>query len=75
MSDRVLSLVAEGEATHALPMPVIVYFFITFALFLVALGVTWAFRNTGYRFGQAKRAHQRAAAAAQARADEHGSAH
>jgi len=30
-------------------MPVIAYFFLTFALFLVALGVTWSFRNTAYK--------------------------
>ena len=50
MSDRVLALVAEGEeAARELPMPVIAYFLITFALFLVALGVTWSFRNTAYK--------------------------
>jgi hypothetical protein len=30
-------------------LPVIAYFLITFALFLVALGVTWSFRNTAYK--------------------------
>ena len=50
MSDRVLALVTEGEeAARELPMPVIAYFFITFSLFLVALGVTWSFRNTAYK--------------------------
>jgi hypothetical protein len=50
MSDRVLALVTEGEeAARELPMPVIAYFFITFALFLVALAVTWSFRNTAYK--------------------------
>ena len=50
MSDRVVALVTEGEeAARQLPMPVIAYFFITFALFLVALGVTWSFRNTAYK--------------------------
>ena len=50
MSDRVLALVAEGEgAARELPLPVIAYFLITFALFLVALGVTWSFRNTAYK--------------------------
>ena len=51
MSDRVqsvLSLVSE-EATRELPMPVIAYFLITFALFLLLLGVTWSFRNTAYK--------------------------
>jgi len=47
MSDRVLALVTEGEeAARELPMPVIAYLFITFSLFLVALAVTWSFRNT-----------------------------
>jgi hypothetical protein len=50
MSDRVLALVAEGEgAARELPLPVIAYFLITFALFLVALAVTWSFRNTAYK--------------------------
>jgi hypothetical protein len=50
MSDRVLALVTEGEeAARELPLPVIAYFLITFALFLVALGVTWSFRNTAYK--------------------------
>ncbi|GAA5032570.1 hypothetical protein GCM10023258_31660 [Terrabacter aeriphilus] len=50
MSDRVLALVTEGEeAARELPMPVIAYFLITFALFVVALGVTWSFRNTAYK--------------------------
>ena len=50
MSDRVLALVTEGqEAARELPMPVIAYFLITFALFLVALGITWSFRNTAYK--------------------------
>ena len=50
MSDRVLALVTEGEeAARELPRPVIAYFVITFALFLVALGVTWSFRNTAYK--------------------------
>ncbi len=51
MSDRVqsvLSLVSE-EAARELPMPVIAYFLITFALFLLLLGVTWSFRNTAYK--------------------------
>jgi hypothetical protein len=57
MSDRVLSLVAETEeATRELPMPVIAFFFITFALFLVGLAVTWGFRNTAYKV-QAPRHH------------------
>ena len=56
MSDRVLALVTEGEeAARELPMPVIAYFFITFALFLVALGVTWSFRNTAYKVAQNRR--------------------
>jgi hypothetical protein len=50
MSDRVLALAAETqEAARELPMPVIAYFLITFALFLVALAVTWSFRNTAYK--------------------------
>jgi hypothetical protein len=50
MSDRVLTLVAQGEeATRELPMPAVVYFLITFALFVVALGVTWSFRNTAHK--------------------------
>jgi hypothetical protein len=50
MSDRVLALVTEGEeAARELPMPVIAYFFITFSLFLLALAVTWSFRNTAYK--------------------------
>jgi len=50
MSDRVLSLATEGaEATRELPMPVIAFFLITFALFLLALAVTWSFRNTAYK--------------------------
>jgi hypothetical protein len=50
MSDRVLALVTEGEeAARELPMPVIAYFLITFAVFLVLLGITWSFRNTAYK--------------------------
>jgi hypothetical protein len=50
MSDRVLALVTEGEeAARELPMPVIAFFLITFSLFLVALAVTWSFRNTAYK--------------------------
>jgi hypothetical protein len=50
MSDRVLSvaLTAEG-ATRELPLPHIAFFFITFGLFLAALGATWAFRNNAYK--------------------------
>ena len=56
MSDRVLALVAEGEgAARELPLPVIAYFLITFALFLVALGVTWSFRNTAYKVQSRRR--------------------
>ena len=45
-------------------MPVIAYFFIAFALFLVALGVTWSFRNTAYKVpprvrGNGRRSHGR----------------
>jgi hypothetical protein len=59
MSDRVLALVTEGEeAARELPMPVIAYFFITFALFLVALGITWTFRNTAYKVQPRRRAGQ-----------------
>lgn len=50
MSDRVLTLAAEGaEAVYELPMPPIAYFLIAFALFLLALGVTWSFRKTANR--------------------------
>jgi hypothetical protein len=57
MSDRVLALVTEGEeAARELPMPVIAYFLITFALFLVLLGVTWSFRNTAAKLGSPRRA-------------------
>ena len=50
MSDRAVSLITQGEeAARELPMPVIAYFLITFALFLVALAVTWSFRNTAYK--------------------------
>lgn len=50
MSDRVLTLVAQGEeATRELPMPPLAYLIITFALFLVALAVTWSFRNTAHK--------------------------
>ncbi|GAA2024467.1 hypothetical protein GCM10009740_12520 [Terrabacter terrae] len=50
MSDRAVALVTQGEeAARELPMPVIAYFLITFALFLVALAVTWSFRNTAYK--------------------------
>lgn len=49
MSDRVVSLTLQAEeATRELPMPIIAFFFITFALFLIALGVTWSFRGTAY---------------------------
>ena len=30
-------------------MPVIAYFFIVFAVFLILLGITWTFRNTAYK--------------------------
>lgn len=51
MSDRVQSVLSlvPAEATNELPMPVIAYFLITFALFLLLLGVTWSFRNTAYK--------------------------
>ena len=50
MSDRVLSVALTAEeAAHELPMPVIAYFFIVFGLFLVALAITWSFRNTAYK--------------------------
>ena len=50
MSDRAVTLITQGEeAVRELPMPVIAYFLITFALFLVALAVTWSFRNTAYK--------------------------
>ena len=50
MSDRVLTLAAQGEeATRELPMPAVMYFVITFVLFLVALAVTWSFRNTAHK--------------------------
>ncbi|EWT03130.1 hypothetical protein N865_01530 [Intrasporangium oryzae NRRL B-24470] len=56
MSDRVLTLAATEQAARELPMPVIAYFLVTFALFLVALAVTWSFRNTAYKI-QAPRHH------------------
>ena len=57
MSDRAVALVTQGEeAARELPMPVIAYFFITFALFLVALAVTWSFRNTAYKVQAPRRA-------------------
>jgi hypothetical protein len=57
MPDRVFALVAEGEeAARELPMPVIVYFFIVFAIFLVLLGITWTFRNTAYKVQPPRRA-------------------
>jgi hypothetical protein len=49
MSDRVFALATQGEAARELPMPVIAYFFIVFALFLVLLGITWTFRNTAHK--------------------------
>ncbi|MDN5790266.1 MAG: hypothetical protein L0H25_05275 [Micrococcales bacterium] len=50
MSDRVLSIaLAAEEAKFELPMPVIAYFFIVFAMFLAALAVTWSFRNTAHK--------------------------
>ena len=59
MSDRVFALVAEGEeAARELPMPVIAYFIITFSLFLVALAVTWTFRNTSYKVQPRRRGGQ-----------------
>ncbi|EWT06842.1 hypothetical protein N864_16085 [Intrasporangium chromatireducens Q5-1] len=58
MSDRVLSVAqAAGEAAHELPMPDIAFFFVAFGLFLVALGITWSFRNTAYKL-QAPRGSQ-----------------
>ncbi len=50
MSDRVLSVLAAGEeAVTELPMPAIAYFIIAFGLFVVALAVTWSFRNTHHK--------------------------
>ncbi|MEO7753445.1 MAG: hypothetical protein ABIS35_08540 [Terracoccus sp.] len=50
MSDRVLSVIAAGEeAVTELPMPAIAYFIIAFGLFVVALAVTWSFRNTHHK--------------------------
>lgn len=52
MADRVLSLASlptAEEALRELPMPAVLYFAITFVLFLIALGVTWMFRNTAYK--------------------------
>jgi hypothetical protein len=50
MSDRVLSVVvAAEEATRELPMDPIAYFLIAFGLFVVALGVTWSFRNNAHK--------------------------
>jgi hypothetical protein len=50
MSDRVLSLAVQAEeAARDLPIPKVAYFAIAFSLFVVALGVTWSFRNTAYK--------------------------
>ncbi len=50
MSDRVLTAVlAAEEATRELPMAPIAYFIIAFSLFLLALAVTWSFRNTAHK--------------------------
>ncbi len=50
MSDRVLSVLTAGEeAVTELPMPPIAYFLIAFGLFVVALAVTWTFRNTHHK--------------------------
>lgn len=74
MSDRVLSvltLASEGEeATRELPMPVIAFFLITFALFVVLLGVTWSFRNTAYKVQPPRPAPERPAAPGSAVAPE-----
>ena len=62
MSQRVSTLVAATEeATRELPMPVIAYFIIAFAVFVLLLGVTWSFRNTAAKL-QAPRAAHRAQA-------------
>ena len=37
-------------------MPVIAYFIIAFAAFIVLLGITWSFRNTAAKVGQPRRA-------------------
>jgi hypothetical protein len=50
MSDRVLNAVLTAEeATRDLPMAPIVYFIISFGLFVILLGVTWSFRNTAHK--------------------------
>ncbi|GAA2154657.1 hypothetical protein FHX52_1525 [Humibacillus xanthopallidus] len=37
-------------------MPVIAYFLIAFAVFLVLLAITWSFRNTAAKVGSPRRA-------------------
>jgi hypothetical protein len=52
-------VVAQGEeAARELPMPVLAYFFIVFAIFLVLLGITWTFRNTAYKVQPRRQARQ-----------------
>lgn len=72
MSAHVLSLAAAEEATRELPMPLIAFFLITFALFVLLLGITWSFRNTAYKV-QAPRpqSEQRAAGSAVQRDGSH----
>lgn len=52
MSASVLPILASAEEVHRqLPMPAWVFGAIAFALFLVALGVLWSFRNTAAKVG------------------------
>ena len=45
------TLASAEEAHRQLPMPAWVFGVIAFALFLVALGVLWSFRNTAAKVG------------------------
>ncbi len=50
MLDRVpLVIHPAQEAVRQLPMPPIAFFFVAFGLFLLALAITWSFRNTAYK--------------------------
>ena len=47
MTERVAQFVLEGEEhARTLPMPAVAYGIVAFAVFLLALGVLWSFRNT-----------------------------
>ncbi|MCU1536408.1 MAG: hypothetical protein JWP82_759 [Humibacillus sp.] len=55
MSDRVSALVAAEEAARELPMPVIAFFIIAFAVFMLLLGITWSFKNTAAKLATPRR--------------------